>query len=134
MPIHDIILFLDINHQQEIYFFREGRHKFRAQWQDLVSSGKSDFFLSAKRVTCKPRSRSGFSRRSLIALLGACGTRVPDHRSSNGIPHLLLASPFDHFRLRQPRRQEVPSKDDSGRLNLQWALQPSCLRLREDVV
>ena len=49
---------------------------------------------------------------------------MPDHRLSNGVPHLLLASPFDRFRLRQPRRPEAPSKDDSGRLNLPRSLQP----------
>ena len=72
----------------------------------------------------RSRSRSGFSRRSLSALLGACGTRVPDHWRSNGANRLLLVSPFDQFRLRQPRRQEVPSKDGSRRLNLQWSLRP----------
>jgi hypothetical protein len=72
----------------------------------------------------RSRSRSGFSRRSLTALLGACGTRMPDYRLINGAPHLLLASPFDRSRLRQPRRPEVPSEDDSGRLNLQWSLRP----------
>ena len=90
--------------------------------QNLI--GSLPFNVGKKRDKIRKRSRfrSGFSRRSLIALLGACGTRVPGPRPSTGAPRLLLASPLDHFRLRQPRRQEVPSKDNSGRLNLQWSL------------
>jgi hypothetical protein len=44
--------------------------------------------------------------------------------TQHGAHCLLMASPFDQFRLRQPRRPEVPSKDGSGRLNLRWSLRP----------
>jgi hypothetical protein len=33
-----------------------------------------------------------------------------------------FSCPFVRFRLRHPRRQELPSKPDSGRLNLPWSL------------
>jgi len=66
----------------------------------------------------------GFQRYSLFALASPCATCLLALKFSPETPCPPLTSPFVLFKLRHPRRPEVPSKADSGRLNFAWSLRP----------